>query len=55
MIDILFIEHEEFKKKRKEHYKNEFNPAMLLKAKSVTEDDEEEEGKGVWKNVVDKY
>lgn len=40
------VEHVEFQKKRKEHYKNEFNPAMLLKQKSITEDDDEEEGKG---------
>ena len=39
-----FLEHKEFIKKRKDHYKNEFNPAVLLKQKLPDEDDEEEEG-----------
>jgi hypothetical protein len=30
-------------KKRKEHYKNEFNPAMLLKSKDLIEEDDDEE------------
>ena len=41
---MIFIEHKEFIKKRKDHYKNEFNPAVLLKQKLPDEDDEEEEG-----------
>ena len=38
----MYIEHEEFEKKRKEHYKNEFNPALLLKSNVLLEDEEEE-------------
>ena len=37
------IEHKEFLQMRKQHYKNEFSPAMLLKQGSRIEDDEEEE------------
>lgn len=37
-----YIEHAEFDKKRKDHYKNEFNPAMLLKQKLPIDEDEEE-------------
>ncbi len=36
------IEHEDFLKKRKEHYKNEVNPAMLLKGKIPADEEDEE-------------
>ncbi len=38
-----FVEKQEFKKKVKEHYKNEFNPAMLLKNKMMVDSEEEED------------
>jgi hypothetical protein len=39
---FVCIEHEDFKKKAKDHYKGEFNMATLLKAK-VNVDDEDED------------
>lgn len=43
----MCIEHEDFKKKAKDHYKGEFNMATLLKAK-VNVDEEEEEDLNAW-------
>lgn len=43
-IDLVFnssIEHEDFEKKRKEHYKNEYNPALLLKGGLLLDEEED--------------
>ena len=42
-LGLIGIEHEEFEKKRKAHYKNEFSPAMLLKNKMTDEEEDEDQ------------
>lgn len=42
-IILTYLEHQEFLKKRKEHYKNELNAAKLLMKQSQDEDDDEED------------
>ena len=37
----VYVEHKEFEKKRKEHYKNEVNPVLLLKNKSLIEEEDD--------------
>ena len=46
-MSIHLLEHDDFLKHRKQHYKNEFSPAMLLKQGSnVKEEDDEEDAEG---------
>ena len=42
-IVLLYVEKANFKKKMKNHYKEEFNMASLLKSKAPPEDDEDDE------------
>lgn len=39
---LFIVEHKEFLKMRKQHYKNEFSPAMLLKKGSANLEEEDE-------------
>ncbi len=46
MSNYECIEHKEFLQMRKQHYKNEFSPAMLLKKQAQLDEEEEDEEAG---------
>lgn len=39
----IYIEHKDFLAARKNHYKNEFSPAMLLKKQAQVEEEDEDD------------